>query len=113
MQLIIVLCEEPKYFSIPHKDNTASTNSSGIARAINALFYLQCLASSDTGATSSPRCSATWSDAELVVDDIGAKDGGSAAASFDQQFYLILDLAVCGTSGCFPDGIGDKPWRET
>ena len=25
-------------------------------------------------------------------------------------FYLILDVAVGGTNGWFPDGAGDKPW---
>ena len=28
-------------------------------------------------------------------------------------FYLIIDLAVGGTSGWFPDGVGDKPWFDT
>ncbi|KAJ6474592.1 glycoside hydrolase family 16 protein [Mycena vitilis] len=31
---------------------------------------------------------------------------------FDQPFYLIIDLAVGGTSGWFPDQIGDKPWFD-
>jgi hypothetical protein len=25
-------------------------------------------------------------------------------------FYLILDVAVGGTNGWFPDGAGNKPW---
>src|ERR1700761_5491918 len=25
-------------------------------------------------------------------------------------FYLILDVAVGGTNGWFPDGVGNKPW---
>jgi hypothetical protein len=25
-------------------------------------------------------------------------------------FYLILDVAVGGTNGWFPDNAGDKPW---
>ncbi|GLB41072.1 putative glycosyl hydrolases family 16 [Lyophyllum shimeji] len=37
---------------------------------------------------------------------------GSAAAPFDQRFYLIIDLAVGGTSGWFPDEKGDKPWYD-
>lgn len=36
----------------------------------------------------------------------------SNAAPFDQQFYLILDLAVGGTSGWFPDGFGGKMWFD-
>ncbi|KAJ6466994.1 glycoside hydrolase family 16 protein [Mycena sanguinolenta] len=31
---------------------------------------------------------------------------------FDQPFYLIIDLAVGGTSGWFPDGVGGKPWFD-
>lgn len=27
-------------------------------------------------------------------------------------FYLILNVAVGGTSGWFPDGYGDKPWLD-
>jgi hypothetical protein len=34
------------------------------------------------------------------------------AAPFDQQFYLILDLAAGGTSGWFPDRVGNKPWFD-
>ena len=38
---------------------------------------------------------------------------GNNAAPFDQPFYLILDLAVGGTSGWFPDGVGGKPWVDS
>ncbi|KAJ7740917.1 glycoside hydrolase family 16 protein [Mycena maculata] len=31
---------------------------------------------------------------------------------FDQPFYLIIDLAVGGTSGWFPDEVGNKPWFD-
>ncbi|KAG7087304.1 hypothetical protein E1B28_013282 [Marasmius oreades] len=34
---------------------------------------------------------------------------GTKAAPFDQRFYLILNVAVGGTNGWFPDG-GEKPW---
>ena len=37
---------------------------------------------------------------------------GSAAAPFDQEFYLIMNVAAGGTSGWFPDGVGDKPWLD-
>ncbi|KAI7782681.1 hypothetical protein LA080_013017 [Diaporthe eres] len=32
---------------------------------------------------------------------------------FDQQFYLILNLAVGGTNGWFKDGKDGKPWLDT
>ncbi|KXN70499.1 glycoside hydrolase family 16 protein, partial [Conidiobolus coronatus NRRL 28638] len=34
------------------------------------------------------------------------------AAPFDQEFYLIMNLAVGGNGGYFPDGIGNKPWKN-
>ena len=37
---------------------------------------------------------------------------GSKNAPFDQEMYLIINLAVGGTSGFFPDGFG-KPWSNT
>jgi hypothetical protein len=36
---------------------------------------------------------------------------GTKSAPFDQSFYLILDLAVGGTNGWFPDG-DEKPWLD-
>ncbi|KIP02921.1 glycoside hydrolase family 16 protein [Phlebiopsis gigantea 11061_1 CR5-6] len=44
------------------------------------------------------------SDTELVLEAISG--GGRATAQYDQQIHLILDLAVGGTSGAFPDGVG-------
>ncbi|EKM53200.1 glycoside hydrolase family 16 protein [Phanerochaete carnosa HHB-10118-sp] len=46
---------------------------------------------------------------EIPVTNIWSN---SPAAPFDQPFYLILDLAVGGTSGWFPDGVGNKPWVD-
>uniref|UniRef100_A0A7S2TPW5 GH16 domain-containing protein n=1 Tax=Lotharella oceanica TaxID=641309 RepID=A0A7S2TPW5_9EUKA len=44
--------------------------------------------------------------------------GADAPAPFDQEFYLIFNLAVGGTAGVgpqgfFPDGLGNKPWTNT
>ncbi|KAF8132286.1 glycoside hydrolase family 16 protein [Boletus edulis] len=47
-----------------------------------------------------------------VQDPWSTAYGGTAAAPFDQQFYLVIDLAVGGTSGWFPDGVGGKPWYD-
>lgn len=38
---------------------------------------------------------------------------GSDATPFDQEFYLILNVAVGGTNGWFPDGVGGKPWVDS
>ncbi|ORY19791.1 hypothetical protein BCR34DRAFT_595240 [Clohesyomyces aquaticus] len=37
---------------------------------------------------------------------------GRANTPFDQPFYLILNVAVGGTNGFFPDGKGNKPWGD-
>jgi beta-glucanase (GH16 family) len=37
---------------------------------------------------------------------------GSAGAPFDQEFYLILNVAVGGTNGWFEDSIAGKPWVD-
>ncbi|GLB42876.1 putative glycosyl hydrolases family 16 [Lyophyllum shimeji] len=37
---------------------------------------------------------------------------GTKAAPFDQPFYLIMNVAVGGTNGWFPDSSGDKPWLD-
>lgn len=31
-------------------------------------------------------------------------------APFDQEFYIIINLAVGGTAGYFKDNLGGKPW---
>ena len=61
-----------------------------------------------------PATAHNGSDTEVVIDNIWEKAGStSAAAPFDKPFFLILDLAVGGTSGWFPDGVGNKPWFDT
>ena len=41
-------------------------------------------------------------------------EGRGDNAPFDQRFYMIINLAVGGTNGFFPDGLGDgKPWANT
>ncbi|KAF5378367.1 hypothetical protein D9615_008740 [Tricholomella constricta] len=37
---------------------------------------------------------------------------GTNATPFDQEFYLVLNVAVGSTSGWFPEGEGDKPWLD-
>eukprot|EP00808_Paulinella_micropora_P000624 g51708.t1 len=39
--------------------------------------------------------------------------GASRAAPFDQEFYVILNLAVGGTNGYFPDNQGGKCWQNS
>lgn len=38
--------------------------------------------------------------------------GRPPVAPFDQPFYLVLNVAVGGTNGYFPDGVGGKPWSD-
>jgi hypothetical protein len=49
-----------------------------------------------------------WVDPETGLPKESAKDRW--AAPFDQDFYLIMNVAVGGLSGWFPDGQGNKPW---
>jgi len=37
---------------------------------------------------------------------------GSDSTPFDQDFYLILNVAVGGTNGWFADGVAGKPWVD-
>ncbi|KAI9817425.1 MAG: hypothetical protein M1827_001034 [Pycnora praestabilis] len=37
---------------------------------------------------------------------------GNDATPFDQEFYLILNVAVGGTNGWFQDGASGKPWVD-
>ena len=37
---------------------------------------------------------------------------GSNASPFDQDFYLVLNVAVGGTNGWFSDGKSGKPWID-
>ena len=37
---------------------------------------------------------------------------GHASTPFDQDFYLILNVAVGGTNGWFEDGVAGKPWVD-
>jgi len=38
--------------------------------------------------------------------------GRGNSAPFDREFYLILNVAVGGTNGYFPEGVGSKPWSD-
>ena len=37
---------------------------------------------------------------------------GKKNTPFDQEFYLILNVAVGGTNGFFEDGWDNKPWSN-
>ncbi|EIN05529.1 concanavalin A-like lectin/glucanase, partial [Punctularia strigosozonata HHB-11173 SS5] len=54
----------------------------------------------------------TAQDGANVVAITNPWKDGAKSAPFDQEFYLILDLAVGGTSGWFPDGVGGKMWID-
>lgn len=38
---------------------------------------------------------------------------GRDSTPFDQNFFLILNVAVGGTNGWFPDGFNGKPWVDS
>ncbi|CAJ0546586.1 Ff.00g012130.m01.CDS01 [Fusarium sp. VM40] len=47
----------------------------------------------------------------IPVDPWGST--GRKNTPFDESFYLILNVAVGGTNGWFPDAIGGKPWADS
>jgi len=49
-----------------------------------------------------------WADPATGQPRESAK--GYWSAPFDQEFYLIMNVAVGGVNGWFPDGQGNKPW---
>ncbi|KAK9331533.1 concanavalin A-like lectin/glucanase domain-containing protein [Lipomyces starkeyi] len=51
----------------------------------------------------------TYDNGSTVFDPWPSDD---LQAPFDQEFYLILNVAVGGTNGWFPDNQGDKPWNN-
>ncbi|KAF4610231.1 hypothetical protein D9613_010576 [Agrocybe pediades] len=61
-----------------------------------------------------PQTARNGSDPQLSVveNPYSGKDGVTRAAPFDRPFYLVVDLAVGGTSGWFPDNVGGKMWFD-
>jgi len=47
---------------------------------------------------------------EVVLPNPWSGRGNNAP--FDQPFYLIMNVAVGGTNGWFPDDLGGKPWVD-
>ncbi|KAF2668729.1 putative secreted glucosidase [Microthyrium microscopicum] len=48
---------------------------------------------------------------QTLLNDPWSKTGHKNAP-FDQKFFLILNVAVGGRNGYFPDGTGSKPWVD-
>ncbi|KAF8824735.1 hypothetical protein HHX47_DHR7000447 [Lentinula edodes] len=51
-----------------------------------------------------------WADPTTGLPKESAK--GRWSSPFDQEFYLIMNVAVGGVNGWFPDGQGNKPWYD-
>jgi hypothetical protein len=58
-----------------------------------------------------PKVVANGTDEITLVNPWLKSDNNSAP--FDRSFYLSLNVAVGGTSGWFPDGVGEKPWVDS
>lgn len=54
---------------------------------------------------------ATYENGSRIIDSWEGKGTGHSTP-FDRPFYLILSVAVGGTSGWFPDGVQNKPWAD-
>ncbi|BFZ57044.1 hypothetical protein PYCC9005_004094 [Savitreella phatthalungensis] len=53
-----------------------------------------------------------WNWGEFASNIINPWFGGTKATPFDQEFYLILNVAVGGTNGYFADNVDTKPWTN-
>ena len=53
-----------------------------------------------------------WQRSGLSGIDNPWENSPNKCAPFDTEFYLIMNLAVGGTNGYFPDGVGAKPWSN-
>jgi hypothetical protein len=60
-----------------------------------------------------------WQDGNFPLQDANGTNlvdpwsqTGRDSTPFDQDFYLILSLAVGGTNSYFPDSMGGKPWVD-
>ena len=102
--------------------------ASGIGEGV--LYYCRvcdCQFADRLAACRFPQTAQNGSSAAVVIKNPWANGGPSAP--FDQRmscflgiplfiglcsegFYLIIDLAVGGTSGWFPDNKGNKPWYD-
>jgi beta-glucanase (GH16 family) len=60
----------------------------------------------DRGRKSAP----TWQTEKNLFNPWRGREAN--AAPFDQEFFLILNLAVGGTMNYFPDGLAGKPWTD-
>lgn len=66
--------------------------------------------------TVTPPAGGFWQYGDLQNSGLKNPWTNSKMAPFDQEFYLILNVAVGGTSGFFPDNVnnlsGPKPWSD-
>lgn len=53
-----------------------------------------------------------WQKSGITGRDNPWQYSPNKCAPFDAEFYLIINLAVGGTNGYFPDGVGGKPWSD-
>jgi len=53
-----------------------------------------------------------WEKGQFPASFFNPWNGEKNNAPFNREFYLILNLAVGGTAGYFPDGVGGKPWSN-
>ena len=64
----------------------------------------------DGGLYKSGRFPLTNSTGQRIIDPWSQT--GRRSTPFDQDFYLILNVAVGGTNGWFEDGVDGKPWVD-
>lgn len=103
-----------------HVLEVSFANQSFYSRATGGS-YSHCLKNTEssggydcTGTQTVPPVSVeAWSSAAPAPDVPVQQLWTTNAAPFDQPFYLIMNVAVGGTNGYFPDGWCDKPWTTS
>jgi beta-glucanase (GH16 family) len=54
-----------------------------------------------------------WTRGEFPASMQNPWVGEDNSAPFNREFYILMNIAVGGTNGYFPDDVGGKPWADS
>ncbi|KAJ3413059.1 hypothetical protein HDV05_008580 [Chytridiales sp. JEL 0842] len=75
--------------------------------------YIQTYVDEPTNVVLNVSLSNFWQKGQFPSNIDNPWDGACSQAPFDQEFYLIMNVAAGGISGYFPDGSAGMPWSNT